>query len=75
MAAGDGHQDTGLLPEQVAAIRRSLNALDPMNDEHWGEDGKPSIEVMAAATGIPALNRAMIDAVMPDFNREVAAEI
>lgn len=72
---GSGHENSGLLPEQVAAIRRAIAALDPAVNAHWNEEGKPSIEVMAAATGLAGMSRQMIDAVAPDVTRESASEI
>lgn len=56
------------------SIRRVIHALDPKQDAHWTAEGKPSLEVVSATTGIPTLSRAMIDAVDADYDRDDAAE-
>lgn len=51
------------------AIRTALARLDPNNNEHWTEDGKPAIEPISDMLADPALNRAMLDAAAPDCKR------
>jgi hypothetical protein len=73
-AGGSGHADTGLHPDKVKALRKAIRALDPKVDEHWTEDGLPSIETISTATSDQNVTRRMIEVVEPKFTREAARE-
>jgi hypothetical protein len=71
---GDGHADSGLRPGQVGAIRTALFSLDPLNDQQWTDAGLPAIEAMVTVMNDQSINRGMIEAVEPGFDRDKALE-
>jgi hypothetical protein len=73
-AGGSGQSDSGLHPDKVKAIRKAIRDLDPKVDEHWSDEGLPSIEVVSAVTNDKNVTRRMIEVVEPKFNREAAKE-
>lgn len=71
---GSGHADSGLLPEEIAAIQAAVEKLDPGVDTYWTAEGLPTVEAVAESTGNPKITRAMIDAAAPKYTREVAQD-
>lgn len=57
-------------------ITEALSKLDPMNVEHWTEDGAPSLEAVIAISGESkkTVTREAIMKIAPDFNRAKAME-
>ena len=74
-AERSGYEHTGLRPEQVAQLRKVLEALDPLNDAHWGAEGWPSVETVSDAMADPNITRNVLRAAAPDFNREYSLEL
>lgn len=57
--------------QRKQTILDTLALLDHSKDEDWNKtDGKPKVEVVAAASGLSDLTRAEIDEAAPDFKRE-----
>lgn len=56
---------------EASKILEALKALDPKNDEHWTQQGAPSIEKVTEALGEPVKRKEITDAA-PTFNREEA---
>lgn len=73
-AGGSGHEDAGLRPEQMTAIRTALDMLDPKVDEHWTESGEPSVEMVSSLLSDPSVSRKTIETVAPGFTRKTVAE-
>jgi len=51
-------------------IAHALLELDPKNEEHWTEDGKPSVDVVSKLSGVHEVTRVDIDFINPEFSRE-----
>lgn len=66
--SGHGQENTGNDGDKNEVIEAILE-LDPTNDEHWTTDGRPRVDAVANATGIPTLTRRDIDAVAEDVRR------
>lgn len=63
-AAGDGPGDA-----RKAELTAALHRLDPMEDEHWTQDGRPRIDAVEAISGMTGVSRAEVDAAKPNFTR------
>lgn len=50
-------------------IKEALAALDHGNDEHWNEDGTPSLDMVRELTGDEAVTRQQIVDADPEFVR------
>lgn len=48
----------------------ALAQLDPLEDAHWTTDGVPRLDILATMLGVPAVTRAQLRAVAPEFTRE-----
>lgn len=55
-------------PKLVAALK----SLDPNNNGHWTQAGKPSLTALESAYGSADFTRSSIEAAMPGFSRETA---
>jgi len=70
-AAASGETAAGTMSQAATtdgAILEALKKLDPDNDEHWTNTGKPAMEAVNAL--LPAaITRARLDEVAPDFSR------
>ena len=55
-----------------ALIIQAVANLDPLNDEHWTDDGRPSASAVALAIGDEKVNDAYIVWACPDVRRGVA---
>jgi hypothetical protein len=67
-AAGAGNPKVSL---EVA-----LTMLDPENEAHWVKtSGKPDVNVLKELTGNDAITRKAVDAIAPDFTRELAQQV
>jgi len=55
--------------ERTQSLHEVIMGLDPTNDEHWTADGKPRIDVVAAASGRQDLTRKVVEAAAPGFTR------
>ena len=65
---GDGQQaQLDVDSKLVTAIEK----LDPKNEDHWTQQGKPAIEAVSKFYGSSNLTRADIEAAKPDFRRTV----
>lgn len=82
---GSGHEDSGLgnrmgagpheQPDAVIArIATAVRKLDHSLDDHWTADGLPSVSVIADAIGDQKVTREMIDAAVPEWNRQKAED-
>lgn len=69
------HEDGLELMVGEPDIAAALLKLDPENDEHWTQGGKPSVDVVRELLGDDEIKRGNIDDVDPDFDREKALEI
>lgn len=49
-----------------------IMSLDPNENEHWSEEGKPALAAVAEGYGSAGLTRQDIDAAAPDWNRDAA---
>ncbi len=74
-AGGSGQENSGLHPEQIGAIRKAVRALDPLVEANWTQGGLPTVEAVCVALQDKGITRAMISAVEPEFNREMALQI
>ena len=52
-------------------IKAALTSLDPKNDEHWTQDGKPAVAVVAQLAGVPNLKRADLEKNFTEVERNV----
>jgi len=59
----------------MRAVAQAVQKLDPKVTEQWTEDGLPSVDYVAEAVKNPAVTREMIEAVAPQFNRQVAEDL
>jgi len=50
-------------------IRAALARLDPANDAHWTQGGKPAMKAIEALVHTDAISRKDVDRVRPDFKR------
>ncbi len=50
-------------------LKRAVLGLDPKNDTHWTQSGKPSMDAVEKSYGSAGITRADIDAVAPGFRR------
>lgn len=67
VSAGDGHP-----PELNTRLLRAIESLDPGNDNHWTQDGKPAMAMVERLYGAADITRADVSAAAPGYNREVA---
>lgn len=51
---------------------KAILVLDPANNEHWTEDGKPKISFVSQALGNSAVNRREIEDAIPGWTRDAA---
>lgn len=56
--------------EFVEKIREAVALLEPANNDHWTQGGKPGVEIVRELTGDPSVTRADIDAACPDAKRD-----
>ena len=52
-------------------IKAALATLDHKNDEHWTQDGKPAVAVVAQLAGVPNLKRADLEKNFAEVGRNV----
>lgn len=71
-AGGDGSASGLKDPELNEKLQRAVFSLDPKNDEHWTQDGKPALIAVEKAYGATGVRRADVAAVAPEFTRAVA---
>lgn len=64
---GDGHA-----PELNERLQRAVMSLDPNNDEHWTQTGKPAMTAIEKLYGATDVTRNDVEAVAPNFNRTKA---
>lgn len=83
---GAGHADAGLgqgmesgsqreSDALIRAVQEAVQKLDFRADEHWSQDGLPSVEVVAEAVKTPTLTRDMISAFCPGYTRHAAEDL
>jgi hypothetical protein len=72
-AAGADGPEASVTPVNTK-LQKAVMSLDPNNDEHWTQDGKPAISAVQTAYGSADVTRADVTAVAPDFNRATAAK-
>lgn len=58
-----------------ALIVQAVANLDPLNDQHWTEDGRPSAAAVALAIGDEKVNDAYVVWACPDARRGAAAPV
>lgn len=54
-------------------IQAAVRKLDPTEDSHWTEVGKPAVAAVALALNDQTVTRAQVDAAMPEYSRDKAA--
>lgn len=62
----------GAQPQGDAKLAAVLAQLDPDNDDHWTQQGKPALAAVEAAYGSSAITRADVEAAAPGLTREAA---
>ncbi len=70
-AAAAAGTEAGTLSQAATtdgAILAALEKLDPKNEEHWNNDGKPSMDALNALLLAPT-TRKHLDEIAPDFRR------
>ncbi len=72
---GDGHEDTGVHPEEEGPertrLREAVESLDPTKDDNWTEDGLPAISAVETVMGSGGVTREAIEAAAPGHVRKV----
>lgn len=66
MANGDGYSNPRL--------HQAIMSLDPNNNGHWTQSGKPAIAALEAILGVGNITRKDVELVAPDFDRETAVK-
>lgn len=68
---GDGQQDPGYDGEarKQEAVRQAVSRLDPLNDEHWTQEGLPRVDVVSNILSRPDLTRKELNDVAGDLVR------
>ncbi len=70
-----GPADSGVRSEQIGKVRKAVRALDPLVESNWTQGGLPTVEAICTAIQDKGVTRAMIQAVEPEFTREVALQL
>lgn len=73
LSNGDRYEDAGADSEEskrTSRIIAALKTLDPSNDDHFTEYGKPM--VAAVSEHVPDVKRNEIDAAWPEYTRDLA---
>ena len=66
----EGNADSTAHPDNRLA--EALNHLDPADDEHWTQAGKPALEAVERFYGSSSVTRKDIEAARPGWGREDA---
>ena len=61
-------------PQSNERLAKAVMSLDPNNDEHWTQTGKPAMSAIEMAYGSSGITRAQVEAAAPGFTREVASQ-
>lgn len=69
-ARSSGSKD--VVGNRYQTIIEALKGLDPENDDHWTDEGKPKISALEVLLGRTDLTRAEVSGADPNFSREVA---
>lgn len=69
-AEGNADADADANTRLAAALKQ----LDPKNDDHWTQAGKPAIAAVEKLYGDAGITRADVDAAIPGFDRESAKQ-
>lgn len=56
-------------PAQKDKLAKALAQLDADNDEHWTQDGKPAISVVAELSGVSDIKRKDLESLFPEVRR------
>jgi len=74
--AGDGHPDARVpatpSDEARSRVAEAVTRLDPGDDDHWTQDGKPAVSAVSQILG-GNVTRQDLDQICPGFNREAAS--
>jgi hypothetical protein len=71
-----GRSETTVSSRQAKTIaREAILKLDYKNDEHWTEQGLPSVAAVRAIAGVETISRADITALAPNLTREEAEKV
>jgi len=68
VSIGDG-QPAVLVAEPNKKLLKAVMKLDPVNEAHWTQDGKPAIAAVASLYGASDVTRADIEAVAENYRR------
>lgn len=86
LPSGNGHEDsrvsqaaerfeqTNSSKTEPVKLIEVLKTLDPENPNHWTSQGQPRMDAICKFYGSEGLTRRDIEAVWPEFNRELAKE-
>lgn len=69
LAAGDGSA-----PDVNSKLLAAVRSLDPNEETHWTQDGKPAIVAIQNIYGQTGFTRKDVDAVLPGYTRAAAHE-
>ena len=58
-----------------ASLAQALSKLDPLNDNHWTQDGLPRLDTLKMLTGDSTLTREVISSQFPDYKRVGAGAV
>lgn len=59
----------------LASLAQALSKLDPLNDNHWTQDGLPRLDTLKMLTGDQTLTRDAITSQFPDYKRIGAGQV
>lgn len=59
----------------LASLAQALSKLDPLNDNHWTQDGLPRLDTLKMLTGDQTLTRDAIASQFPDYKRTGAGQV
>lgn len=80
LPSGDGQENAGLpsepAPPEVTneKLKNVILALDPDNDGHWTQAGKPAMTAVEEAYGSTDITRRDVTNAVPNWDRETARE-
>ncbi len=65
----DDKPEDGLSPELTEKVKAACSALEHGNDEHWTQDGKPSMKIIESLVGDPSISRGDVETISEGLRR------
>jgi hypothetical protein len=59
----------------LASLAQALSKLDPLNDNHWTQDGLPRLDTLKMLTGDQTITRDSITSQFPEYKRVGAGQV